>query len=70
MITNKDHAEKRGRAICLKLKELIPRQLFKVALQAAIGSKVIARETISAVRKECYRLNVMEEIFTRKRKLT
>ena len=44
MIINREQAEIRGRAICLRLKNLIPRQLFKVALQAAIGGKVIARE--------------------------
>ena len=58
MIVHRSQSENRGRALCTRLKDLIPRQLFKVALQAAIGGKIIARETVGAMRKDvtskCY----------------
>ena len=68
MILHRAHSDRRGRELCEKMKDLIPRQMFDVAIQAAVGAQVISRSTVKAMRK-----NVLAKCYggdaTRKKKL-
>jgi len=63
IIVHRDFAYERGKALVSKMRQLIPRQMFEVAIQASIGAKIIARETVSAIRKKRHRQMLRRRYF-------